>query len=171
MGDLVPVIVCESRPEGALLAGYLRECGVPAVVDADDMGGQNPAMAFAHEVTVLVHTADLSTAEEALDALEHSGDLGQPDGAWDEPPEHLAQLRAALKRSVTGVIAGLLFAPKFLEIFALFRAVGTLRTIMQSPHSTCSMKTQAIAAVLASAALNLWNWIGILVFLAAYNRP
>ncbi len=61
----VAVAVVSSRVAAELIAGLLRSNGVPALVVADDAGGQEPQLQL-EGVRVLVAPADAALARELL---------------------------------------------------------------------------------------------------------
>jgi hypothetical protein len=71
-GATVPVAVVTSRTEAELIAGMLRNNDLPAVVSADDAGGQEPQLQ-AQGVRVLVPPTDAATARRLLDAANRPG--------------------------------------------------------------------------------------------------
>ncbi|HEV2377292.1 MAG TPA: hypothetical protein VGS19_34650 [Streptosporangiaceae bacterium] len=70
----VPVAVVGSRVAAELAAGMLRTNGVPAVVSADDAGGQQPPLA-AGGVRVLVAPVDEALARHILAAADAGDDI------------------------------------------------------------------------------------------------
>jgi hypothetical protein len=73
-GATVPVAIVTSRTEAELIVGMLRNYDVRAVVSADDVGGQDPALQN-QGVRVLVAPSDEAAARQLLAA------------AWDTSPE------------------------------------------------------------------------------------
>jgi Putative prokaryotic signal transducing protein len=65
----VAVAVVPSRIEAELIVGLLRGNGVPAVVAADDAGGQEPQLQL-DGVRVLVAAADEAEARQIIAAAE-----------------------------------------------------------------------------------------------------
>jgi hypothetical protein len=63
-----PVTIADvsSRAEAELMAGFLRDKGIHAVVAADDEGGLSPNLAAMRRVRVLVHRRDEARATELL---------------------------------------------------------------------------------------------------------
>jgi hypothetical protein len=73
-GATVPVAIVTSRTEAELIVGMLRNYDLRAVVSADDVGGQNPALQN-QGVRVLVAPSGEAAARQLLAA------------AWDTSPE------------------------------------------------------------------------------------
>ena len=73
-GATVPVAIVTSRTEAELIVGMLRNYDLRAVVSADDVGGQNPALQN-QGVRVLVAPCGEAAARQLLAA------------AWDTSPE------------------------------------------------------------------------------------
>jgi hypothetical protein len=63
----VPVALAASRIEAELIVGMLRSNGVPAVLSADDAGGQEPPLQL-QGVRVLVTPSDEAVARQLLAA-------------------------------------------------------------------------------------------------------
>ena len=98
-GATVPVAIVTSRTEAELIVGMLRNYDVRAVVSADDVGGQDPALQI-QGVRVLVAPSDEAAARQLLAA------------AWDTSPKashgtlSSANVQASLNRNgPTGVPA------------------------------------------------------------------
>jgi hypothetical protein len=72
-GATVPVAIVTSRTEAELIVGMLRNYDLRAVVSADDVGGQDPALQN-QGVRVLVAPTDEAAARRLL-------------AAWDTSPE------------------------------------------------------------------------------------
>jgi hypothetical protein len=66
----VPVGFANSRPEAELMAGFLRNNGIKAVVLADDEGGLSPALQTSQRVRVLVPRAQQAKARKLIDNQE-----------------------------------------------------------------------------------------------------
>ena len=75
-GVAVPVAVVTSRTEAELIAGMLRNNDLPAVVSADDAGGQEPQLQ-AQGVRVLVAPTDAAAARQLLDAANRQSADGE----------------------------------------------------------------------------------------------
>ena len=75
-GVAVPVAVVTSRTEAELIAGMLRNNDLPAVVSADDAGGQEPQLQ-AQGVRVLVAPTDAAAARKLLDAANRQSADGE----------------------------------------------------------------------------------------------
>lgn len=63
----VTIATLDSRAEAELLAGFLRDKSVHAIVSADDEGGLAPNIAAMRRVRVLVRGTDAARARELLD--------------------------------------------------------------------------------------------------------
>jgi hypothetical protein len=91
-GASVPVAIVTSRTEAELIVGMLRNYDLRAVVSADDVGGQDPALQI-QGVRVLVGPSDEAAARQLLAA------------AWDTSPEAThgtlpsADVQASLNRN------------------------------------------------------------------------
>jgi hypothetical protein len=69
----VPVGFASSRAEAELMAGYLRDNGIQAIVFGDDEGGLSPALASQRRVRVLVPAAQSAKAAKLLEETDESG--------------------------------------------------------------------------------------------------
>jgi hypothetical protein len=56
-----------SRAEGELIAGFLRDKGIHAIVAADDEAGLAPQLAAMRRVRVLVRGNDAARAEQLIE--------------------------------------------------------------------------------------------------------
>ena len=65
----VPVAIVTSRTEAELIVGMLRTNGLPAVLSADDAGGQYPQWQI-DGVRVLVRPSDEASARRLLAAAD-----------------------------------------------------------------------------------------------------
>jgi hypothetical protein len=65
----VPVGFTSSRAEAELMAGYLRDHGIKAIVAGDDEGGLSPALAAQRRIRVLVPAAHRAKATTLLESL------------------------------------------------------------------------------------------------------
>jgi hypothetical protein len=63
----VPVGFTSSRAEAELMAGFLRDNGIQAIVFGDDEGGLSPALASQQRIRVLVPAAQQAEATRLLD--------------------------------------------------------------------------------------------------------
>ena len=64
------------------LVQFLRENGIDAsTLDADDMGGMNPALTFSHGSAIVVPQAEVERARELIDAFDGAelSEGGSPD--------------------------------------------------------------------------------------------
>lgn len=68
--ELVCVRTFANRHEAELARGALQASGIGALVAADDAGGEVPGLDFPRGVAVLVRSADLAAAREALQLSE-----------------------------------------------------------------------------------------------------
>lgn len=68
--ELVCVRTFANRHEAELARGALQASGIEALVAADDAGGEVPGLDFPRGVAVLVRSADLAAAREALQLSE-----------------------------------------------------------------------------------------------------
>src|SRR3984957_141075 len=91
-GGLVPVAIVPSRTEAELIVGMLRNYDLRAVVSADDVGGQDPALQN-QGVRVLVAPSDEAAARQLLAAAEDTS-----SGASHGPPSS-ADAQASLNRN------------------------------------------------------------------------
>jgi len=66
MGETGVAAVASSRVEAQLIAGMLEAHGIPAIVSADDAGGQEPQWQLTDGVRVLVPVEDLPVAQELI---------------------------------------------------------------------------------------------------------
>jgi uncharacterized protein with PIN domain len=64
------VAMLDNRAEAELLAGFLRDKGVRAIVSADDEGGLAPNIAAMRRVRVLVRGTDAERARELMEAID-----------------------------------------------------------------------------------------------------
>lgn len=66
---IAPVAVgtVASRAEAELVAGFLRDKGIHAIVSADDEAGLSPNLAALRRVRVLVQQRDATRAKELID--------------------------------------------------------------------------------------------------------
>jgi hypothetical protein len=69
----VPVGFATSRAEAELMAGFLRDNGIQAIVFGDDEGGLSPALASQRRVRVLVPAVHQAKAMKLLEELEEKG--------------------------------------------------------------------------------------------------
>jgi hypothetical protein len=79
--ETTSVATVSSRIEAELLAGLLISNGVSAVVSADDVGGQDPALQL-FGVHILVAKSDEASAREVLASVQEapgSGGAGEGD--------------------------------------------------------------------------------------------
>jgi hypothetical protein len=67
--DPVSVGAVSSRAEAEIMAGYLRNNGIKAIVSADDEGGLGPYLASQGRVRVLVPAAHQAHATKLLESM------------------------------------------------------------------------------------------------------
>jgi hypothetical protein len=68
--ESVAVGFASSRVDAELMAGYLRNQGIHAVVSADDEGGLSPALATGQRVRILAPQHQHAEARKLLDERE-----------------------------------------------------------------------------------------------------
>jgi len=67
--DPVSVGAVSSRAEAELMAGFLRNHGIKAIVSGDDEGGLSPALASSYRVRVLVPATHHAHATKLLESM------------------------------------------------------------------------------------------------------
>lgn len=67
MSDRVVAAVVGSTIEAQLVVGLLEANGIPAVLSADDAGGQDPALDVTDGVRIFVDSSDLEVAQAIIE--------------------------------------------------------------------------------------------------------